>query len=592
MKKSPLTAWRANISLSWDQPQPTAAGPVATPEELGEKITSLTEVLLLARGGGATFESEHSIVIQLDAPNVPDLTVIDLPGIVRTQVVGQGSTVIADVNNLLDRYLKQERTIILAVIPSNVDIATVDILERANNADPEGVRTIGVLTKPDTIGEGNEEEVMHVVLGLRKPLKLGYLMVKNRSQKQIDEGLTLMDARSLETTFFSAHPQFGSANASYFGVENLMSRLTSVLVQRIQEGLPAMRKEISDLREKTHLELSELGKPPPTEPTEIRQALHALSQDVHSIIGEAEQGNYTNVIFVADKLRMMARIRRADGPQETFRKSVLGLKPTAEWEVTSLRASIAGMRGRELPGFLNWKVVSMLIKTAVIKWKEPALGLLQDTKLIVEEVCDEIVDAIVPQYRMLAASMKQIVSTIVDERAEFIRDTIIDQWVQTESIAFTLQPEFYELYNKKKVERFSQAYDEMAPGLMKMWGKGQGQDSGDGAKAKLVEWYKQTHSVGDLSNDHHEAEDMQMLLESYWKTAVDRAIDSICMKVDSHLIQGLASKVLTKLIGVSLDEGKSAAFFAQDPRTREKRSALQARLERLNKAQALISASV
>jgi hypothetical protein len=35
------------------------------------------------------------------------------------------------VDDLLDVYLESERTIILAVIPANQDIATVDILERA-----------------------------------------------------------------------------------------------------------------------------------------------------------------------------------------------------------------------------------------------------------------------------------------------------------------------------------------------------------------------------------------------------------------------------------------------------------------------------
>ena len=132
MKKTPGTAWQASISLSWGQKQPSMAGEVESPEELGEKISSLTEAMLLARGGNATFEAEHSIVIELAAPNVPDLTVIDLPGIVRTQVKGQSSAVMAEVDSLLDRYLKQERTIILCVIPSNVDIATVDILERAS----------------------------------------------------------------------------------------------------------------------------------------------------------------------------------------------------------------------------------------------------------------------------------------------------------------------------------------------------------------------------------------------------------------------------------------------------------------------------
>jgi hypothetical protein len=41
----------------------------------------------------------------------------------------------------VERYLGQERTIILAVVPSNQDVATVDILERAKRVDPEGDRS-------------------------------------------------------------------------------------------------------------------------------------------------------------------------------------------------------------------------------------------------------------------------------------------------------------------------------------------------------------------------------------------------------------------------------------------------------------------
>jgi len=170
MRKSlPGSPWKAKAFLSWDKKQPQQAGDVKDPQQLGSVIEALTESLLLARGGDATFESEHSIVIELEAPNIPNLTVIDLPGIVRTRVEGQGATVMQDVDQLLDRYMQQERTIILAVIPSNVDIATVDILERASKADPMGVRTIGVLTKPDLIGAGNEDEVMQVLQGMRKP---------------------------------------------------------------------------------------------------------------------------------------------------------------------------------------------------------------------------------------------------------------------------------------------------------------------------------------------------------------------------------------------------------------------------------------
>ena len=630
MKKAPPgTPWSANIKLSWSQVQPSSAGQVDSYEEIGERISKLTEALLLARGTNATFEAEHSIVIDLVAPNVPDLTVIDLPGIVRTQVSGQTGDVMKEVDHLLERYLKQERTIIpnpnpnpnpntnpntnpnpnlanpnllecylkqertiiLCVIPSNVDIATVDILERAHKVDPDGVRTIGVLTKPDTIGEGNEEEVLQVVQGLRKPLKLGYLMVKNRSQKQIDDGIMLMDARNQEMSFFRTHQHFSTVNASYFGVENLMSRLTSVLVARIQEGLPSMRKEISTLKEKTVGELNEMGEAPPTDEAAVRAMMVKLSQQVSGIMGEAVKGEYSNGIFGSSDMRMMAQIRADDGPHEVFRKEVLACKPIEEWEVACLRNQIASMRGRELPGFLNWKVFDQLLKQAVRLWKEPALKLLQSVKVIVENVCDAIIETTVPKYRSLAAGMKQIVQNEVEKRSTYVGETILEQWLSVESDAFTLQVEFFELYNQKKVERFQQAFDEMSPDLMQMFGEF-GNGGSNQAREKMTEWYKQTHSVGDRTNEHHEAEDMQMLLESYWKTAVDRAIDSMCMKVDQHLIRGLNEAVFENLINLSYDIDKCMSFFRQDPRIREKRVALEARLERLEKAQALINSSV
>lgn len=75
------------------------------------------------------------------------------------------------------------------------DIATVDILERAEGVDPSGERTIGVLTKSDLISPGGEDEILEVVNNRRKPLALGYTMLKNRSQKDIKDGVSAAKAR-------------------------------------------------------------------------------------------------------------------------------------------------------------------------------------------------------------------------------------------------------------------------------------------------------------------------------------------------------------------------------------------------------------
>jgi interferon-induced GTP-binding protein Mx len=81
------------------------------------------------------------------------------------------------VDQLLKHYLEQSRTIILAIIPCTVDIATVDILERASRVDPRGDRTVSVLTKPNLVDKGAEYEVINVLANRAKPLLHGYCML-------------------------------------------------------------------------------------------------------------------------------------------------------------------------------------------------------------------------------------------------------------------------------------------------------------------------------------------------------------------------------------------------------------------------------
>lgn len=202
--------WSALVSTSVNT-NPVAARDI---QELNIIIDRLMQELC---AGPNNFSTE-SVVVELISPDACDLTVVDLPGIIRTITAGQSKSAIEQVNRMIKSYLMDKRTIILAVIPANQvsacfscniklsinlsnqyfvlqDIATVDILERAQTVDPGGERTIGVLTKTDLIGPGNEEEVIAVVNNIRKPLALGYVMVKNRSQKEITDKITTAKAR-------------------------------------------------------------------------------------------------------------------------------------------------------------------------------------------------------------------------------------------------------------------------------------------------------------------------------------------------------------------------------------------------------------
>ena len=104
----------------------------------------------------STIFSEDILKIEIYGPREDYLTVIDVPGIFRNQT--EGITTKEDmiiVHNLVREYIKDKRTIILAVLPSNVDINTQEIIDLAKEYDKLGERTLGVLTKPDLVTEYN-----------------------------------------------------------------------------------------------------------------------------------------------------------------------------------------------------------------------------------------------------------------------------------------------------------------------------------------------------------------------------------------------------------------------------------------------------
>ena len=280
-KSAPGSPWTATASINFassgdsssgsERKQPPGAGPIASMDLVTGVIEQFTNFLTKGKTSGF---STDSIVIKVTSPDSPDLTIIDLPGIVRTTTQGQDASVITQVNSLIDKYMGQPNTIILAVVPANQDIATVDILERAAKVDPQGHRTLGVLTKPDLIGEGGKEEVLQVLCNIRKPLRLGYVMVKNQSVKESNTpgGMSWLDARAAETTYFRTHPHYSLLPANCWGSATLTVTLTKLLVSRIKTALPGLKWEIESLLEQTTAELEQLGATTPSEERE-RQSL-------------------------------------------------------------------------------------------------------------------------------------------------------------------------------------------------------------------------------------------------------------------------------------------------------------------------------
>ena len=122
--------------------------------------------------------SEKPIRLRIYSPHVLTMTLVDLPGLTRVPVGDQPSNIETQIRELILSFIRHPTCVILAVSQANVDLANSDALQLARNVDPEGRRTVGVLTKVDLMDKGTDASNM-----LRNdviPLALGYIAVVNR----------------------------------------------------------------------------------------------------------------------------------------------------------------------------------------------------------------------------------------------------------------------------------------------------------------------------------------------------------------------------------------------------------------------------
>ncbi|KAK1674720.1 dynamin family protein [Colletotrichum godetiae] len=200
---------------------------------------------------GAAF-SKDVLRVEICGPNEEHLTIIDVPGVSTARDV-------ALVKSMVKDYIKDSRTIILAVIPCNVDVATQTILTYAAEADPEGKRTLGVLTKPDLVSENaTREAAMDLVRGKRRDIQLGYYVVKNRGAD--DSSSSKKDRDSDEKIFFAEEP-WSRLDQSRLGIPALRIRLRGLLMDRTKSEFPKVRREINDRLAEAKAKLEDLGQP-------------------------------------------------------------------------------------------------------------------------------------------------------------------------------------------------------------------------------------------------------------------------------------------------------------------------------------------
>jgi GTPase SAR1 family protein len=205
--------------------------------------------------------SDDHVVLNVEGPTLPNLALTDLPGLVRAVADGEDPHVIPLVRRMVGKHMRDKHAVILAVVPANVDVHNAEILQAAQTADPDGHRTIAVVTKLDLVDQGAEDSVLKLILNRRKALTLGYHAVKCRSEREVLDGVSIDEALTREAAFFRDHPYWSRVPADLRGSTALATRIAEILKDNVRRSLPRVLADVERLLTDAEADLEKIGGP-------------------------------------------------------------------------------------------------------------------------------------------------------------------------------------------------------------------------------------------------------------------------------------------------------------------------------------------
>lgn len=251
---------------------------------------------------------DKQINIRIKSPYVPNLSIIDLPGMTNIALTDQGQpeNIKDNIEKMLTKYIKNPRSIILSILPATNDVESDMGLGLIKAYDPEFKRTIGVLTKVDMLKDSNVEHYLSNKISQSLQLGYGYYAVRNRSSDEV-KTLSVLEGHVLEKKFFSElEPYKSSAHKNRMGSINLGIRLSEILLSHIKGCLPLVMDEIKNEDLRIEQNLDEIGRDYPTTDLAKRAVLNILMHDFQREYGSAikDRGSvYNTGARIADSFR-------------------------------------------------------------------------------------------------------------------------------------------------------------------------------------------------------------------------------------------------------------------------------------------------
>ncbi|KAL2210499.1 hypothetical protein CC79DRAFT_1269593 [Sarocladium strictum] len=390
--------------------------------------------------------------IESTGPEQPHLTMIDLPGVFQASNEHQSDEDAEVVRTMVKDYMARPRCIILPVLSAKGEYVNQPIMTMAREADPGRVRTLGIITKPDTVdvGSGSESNWLRTAQNLDVKLDLGWHVLRNRSFEE--QGSSISERNAQEHAFFSKGV-WASLPSRDWGAKSLKSKLSAALKHKIIEQLPSLRSDVEARIKQCTEGLSRLG-PVRATPSQQSDYLTQVSESYTSLMTQAVAGTYTDQFFGSRgrldisksyprRLRAVVQSHLAEFRDDMLRRGqanhiintdeeeasddaevIESERITRSEYVQQVTDRLKFSKGRELPGLFNPLIVGDLFAEQCEPWRDIALQAVerivdsveQTMRLLIAHVAaDHVADKVIEVVLSSAEQLRQALDEKVEE---------------------------------------------------------------------------------------------------------------------------------------------------------------------------------
>ncbi|GAA6020454.1 hypothetical protein JCM10207_000005 [Rhodosporidiobolus poonsookiae] len=574
--------------------------------------------------------STNLVCLDISGPSVVDLAFVDLPGIIsNSETPGD----IELIESMVQSNIKGN-CLILLTITMRDDYQNQKAVLLATEADPNGERTIGVLTKADTVQHGEHSIWLAMLEGKTHALKHGFFATKQPGPADLERNLSFEEARALEAQFSTQAP-WSTANLALknrFGVANLTKFLSVRLAEYIASKLPGLHQHLLSSLSSVLASIEKLPPAPSADPvSKLHVRISSLSHELAAIVrGDAGYGELiqaknrndkhfmaairaTKPAFVpfetsatgeiqkwgekrhtAEKAKSLNAEKQVNGIVESSTRNkaiIIAAKPSVSMKLDEVQRHIEEHKARELPLNTPYGARASLMIEALAFWGPLSEEALKDMRKPIERAVDGAMERYFGRSsdNQLRGVAMVVCTEVVDDLFASASTRLAD-YTALEAIPYTQNRHYFQTMRDTALNHFKEARhpdsavkkdDELVRGAMSALAK-------LGLNGVKVE---QLQALQQADPFEEELEAMAMTV-AYWKVAYKRFVDDVPRIIDHALLRPLPSALSAALFKrlVSGGEDEIRRLMSESKELADERAELVLRKKRLEEAKKVLAA--